>query len=42
VKGEGEVEESKYKGCRDAVLSVRKVPDRYLSAVIVNLRWGAG
>lgn len=41
MKGEGEVEEGKHKGCRDAILSVWKVPGRYLSAEIVNLKWGS-
>lgn len=41
MKGEGEVEESRHEGCRDFILSVRKVSYRFLSAEIVNLKWGS-
>lgn len=41
VKGEGEVEKSRHEGCRDFIVSVKKVPYRYLSTEIVNLKWGS-
>lgn len=40
VKGGGEVEGSRHEDCRDFILRVRKMPCRYFSAEIVNLKWG--
>lgn len=42
VKGGGEIEGRRHEDCRGFILRVRKVPCRYLSAEIVNLKWGAG
>lgn len=38
VKGGGEVERSRHEDCRGFFLAVRKVPCKYLSAEIVNLK----